>query len=344
MRALTLKNPGQDPLLLVESVQDPVISANQVLVQVAAVGLCYHDIAVMNGTLTRGVKENVVLGHEISGTIVEIGSGVENLQIGQKIVTSLNTFCGLCEMCMTNRDYRCQNAKGFGHGIDGGFAELIKLDSHQVTVIPESHNLIGACIYGCPIGVANEALKLQESFEIGDTVVIFGVGGGLGIHAAQIAVSKGANVISFTSSPNKLESLEKLPVGQVFLIDDFLDIPELVFALSEDKGAKVVFNPVGSAVFLNSLQSLSNRGKMIVTGEVYGNPVKFNLAEIIFRDAKILGSSGSGRSGIKDAITLVDENIVTPIVERQYGFSDILEAFYAVQNKEIIGRAVIIPD
>ena len=83
---------------------------------------------------------------------------------------------------------------------------------------------------------------------------------------------------------------------------------------------------------------------MIVTGEVYGNPVKFNLAEIIFRDAKILGSSGSGISGIKDAITLVDENIVTPIVERQYGFSDILEAFYAVQNKEIIGRAVIIPD
>ena len=141
-----------------------------------------------------------------------------------------------------------------------------------------------------------------------------------------------------------MESLEKLPVGQVFLIDDFLDIPELVFALSEDQGAKVVFNPVGSAVFLNSLQSLSNRGKMIVTGEVYGNPVKFNLAEIIFRDAKILGSSGSGRSGIKDAITLVDENIVTPIVERQYGFSDILEAFYAVQNKEIIGRAVIIPD
>ena len=92
MRALTLKNPGQDPLLVVESVQDPVVSANQVLVRVAAVGLCYHDIAVMNGTLTRGVKENVVLGHEISGTIVEIGSGVENLQIGQKIVTSLNTF------------------------------------------------------------------------------------------------------------------------------------------------------------------------------------------------------------------------------------------------------------
>ena len=63
---------------------------------------------------------------------------------------------------MTNRDYRCQNAKGFGHGIDGGFAELIKLDSHHVTVIPESHNLIGACLYGCPIGVANEALNSKN--------------------------------------------------------------------------------------------------------------------------------------------------------------------------------------
>ena len=81
-----------------------------------------------------------------------------------------------------------------------------------------------------------------------------------------------------------------------------------------------------------------------MTGEVSGKPVKFNLAEIIFRDAKIFGSSGVGRAGVKDAITLVDENIVTPIVERQYGFSDILEAFHAVQNKEIIGRAVIIPD
>ena len=344
MKVLTLKNPGNEPLLLVESVDDPVISSNQILVRVAAVGLCYHDIAVMNGTLTRGVKENLILGHEISGTIVEIGSDIEHLEIGQNIVTSLNAFCGYCEMCMTNRDYRCQNAQGFGHGIDGGFAELIKLAPQHVSVIPESHNLIDACLYACPIGVANEALNLGDSFRIGDTVVIFGVGGGLGIHAAQIALSKGANVISFTSSPNKLDKLEKLSVGQVFLIDDFLNIPELVFALTEDQGAKMVFNPVGSQVFLNSLESLSNRGKMIVTGEVVGKPVNFNLAEIIFRDAQIFGSSGVGTNGIRDAINLVDEKQVTPIIGKQYGFSEISEAYSAVKNKEIVGRAVIIPD
>ena len=344
MRVLKLKHPSNDPLILLESVDEPVISSNQILVRVAAVGLCYHDIAVMNGTLTRGVKDNVILGHEISGTIVEIGSDIKDLEIGQNIVTSLNSFCDSCEMCLANRDYRCQYAQGFGHGIDGGLSEFIKLAPQHVSVIPESHNLIEACLYACPIGVSNDALKLNDSYGRGDTVVIFGVGGGLGVHAAQIALSKGANVISLTSSPNKLEKLEQLPVGQVFLMDEFLNIPDLIFALTEDQGAKVVFNPVGSQVFLTGLESLSNRGNMIVTGEILGKPVNFNLAEIIFRDAKILGSSGVGKIGIQEAVNLVDEKQVTPIIGKQYGFSEISEAYRAVKNKEIIGRAVIIPD
>ena len=75
-----------------------------------------------------------------------------------------------------------------------------------------------------------------------------------------------------------------------------------------------------------------------------GKSVNFNLSEIIFRDAKILGSSGVGKIGIQEAVNLVDEKQVTPIVGKQYGFSEISEAYRAVKNKEIIGRAVIIPD
>ena len=170
MKALVLKEPGREPELVLAEAPDPVPGPNDVVVQVAACGFCHHDVAVLAGVLRRGVKPDIVLGHEISGTVVDVGADVEKLKPGESVVAALTTFCGECERCASGREYRCLYARGLGHAIDGGFAQFIRLPESGVVPIPHDLELLGASILACPIGVAVQALEDVASLKKGETV------------------------------------------------------------------------------------------------------------------------------------------------------------------------------
>ena len=106
MKAALLKEVGLKPVIEVIDVDDPVAGDENVVIKVEAVGLCNHDVAVMKGILRRGVKENIILGHEISGTIVDTGIVGDGFSLGDRVVTSLTNFCGECESCLTGASYR----------------------------------------------------------------------------------------------------------------------------------------------------------------------------------------------------------------------------------------------
>ena len=94
MKALVLEAGGSEPDMVVKDVQIPELGPHDVLVEVAACGFCYHDVAVMQGTLRRGVKPDVVLGHEISGRGADVGDSVGSVKVGYRVCTTLTTFCG----------------------------------------------------------------------------------------------------------------------------------------------------------------------------------------------------------------------------------------------------------
>ena len=157
MKALVLNTDGDAPRLEQREIADPVPSAGEVLVQVAACGICHHDVAVVDGALRRGVKPGVVLGHEVSGVIAEVGEGVESTRPGDRVVAALTAFCGECARCAAGSEYRCLRGKGFGHALDGGFAQFMKLPQSGVIPIPDSIDLVQAALLACPIGVAIKA-------------------------------------------------------------------------------------------------------------------------------------------------------------------------------------------
>ena len=103
MRALVLTKPGKTPKLAVTDLPIPVLGLNDVLVQVRACGLCYHDILAMDGSLRRGIKDQVVLGHEIVGTVVEIGTEVTLIRNGDTVVSTLTNSCGHCHRCLSEK-------------------------------------------------------------------------------------------------------------------------------------------------------------------------------------------------------------------------------------------------
>lgn len=343
MKALVLNSDGNAPYLEQREIADPVPSAAEVLVQVAACGVCYHDVAVVKGTLRRGIKPEVIPGHEVSGIVSEVGIGVESVQPGDRVVTTLTAFCGKCARCMAGSEYRCLRGKGFGHALDGGFAQFLKLPHSCVIPIPDSIDLVQASLLACPIGVAVSAAEEAARLQPGETALVAGAGGGLGVHLAQVAAAMGARVLAVTSSPQKLGALESMPGVETILADSELDFSEIVLALTDDAGADVVFNPVGSALFRSCLASMAQFGRMVALGEIAGRAARFSLAELIFRDATVTGSTGASPRHIQKAINLVAGGKVAPIISHQFSFEEIAEAIGKMRSASAFARIALIP-
>lgn len=341
MRALVLESPGDPPLLAVRERDDPVVEPGDVLIRVAAAGLCGHDVAVKRGTLRRGVKPGVILGHEISGTVVETGDEVTAVRAGDAVVSTLTTFCGACERCLSGDDYRCLHARGIGHGVDGGFAELVALPAGSVITVPDGIDLEQACLMSCPMGVAVRAARDVARVQAGETVLVTGSGGGLGVHAALAATALGARALALTSTASKIAALEGL--GLEVVHSDELPFSELVLALTEDRGADVVLDAVGSAVFKQALRSLSQGGRLVLMGEVAGSRVEINPAEIMFRDATIAGSTGASKHHVVDALGLLKSGALSCVASRRFPLEEAQEAYRLMRSGEAFGRLLLVP-
>ena len=342
MRALFVRRPAPTPEIEVREIEEPRAGPGDVVVEVRAAGLCGHDIAIMTGLLRRGVDHDVVLGHEVSGVVAEAGPGVEAPAVGDRVVASLTAFCGECDRCVSGMDYRCRSGVGVGHGVNGGFAEYVCLPARCVTVLPDGLDTAQAALLACPIAVCVRAIKSVARVSPGESVLVTGAGGGLGVHAVQVARALGGQVFAATSSPSKLDALERFAPGGVILGAE-LDFSELVLAFTEDEGADVVIDTVGSAVFGSAIRSLAQYGRMVALGEVAGGRASINLTNLMFRDAALHGSTGASLRDIRTAIELVERGGVEPVVHREMALESAAEAVEMVTNLRATGRIVLAP-
>ena len=329
-------------MLEVVNVTTPKPGPHQALIQVTACGFCHHDLSVMSGVLRRGVGSGVILGHEISGVVVEIGSGVSGVRQGDRVVSILTDACGHCDRCVNGREHRCREGQGIGHGRDGGFAEYVALAEYSLVKVPEGVDPVGAALLACPMGVALQAVQETAQVAPGETVVVTGAGGGLGSHAVQLAAALGARVLAVSSSPEKENALLELGAGEV-LGDSGLDFAELVMAMTGDEGADVVIDTVGSAVFPSTLRSLAQFGRLVLLGEILGRSVSLNPAEVIFRDAKILGASGVSRAFVEEAARMMLEGKLRPVVDLELPLEQAAVAYNLVSERKPTGRIVLLP-
>ena len=342
MKALVLEGPGAEPSLSVQEVPTPEPGPHDALVEVAACGLCHHDIAIMQGVLRRGVKPDLTMGHEISGTVAQVGDSVTSVSVGDRVTSTLTTSCGRCDRCLGGREYRCLDGQGIGHAVDGGFAQFVGLPENSLVHVPEGIMLEEASVLGCPMGVALQAIRDVAHAQPGENVLVTGAGGGLGAHAVLIASALGARVLAVTTSASKVEALEALSAGEVILAEE-LDFSEIALALTEDRGVDVVVDTVGSALFRSSLRSLAQFGRMVLLGEVTGDRASVNLAEILFRDAHVIGSTGAGRRHISDVAGMVASGSIRLIVSQKFALEEAISAYRLMRAKKTFGRVVLVP-
>ena len=223
--------------------------------------------------------------------------------------------------------------------MDGGMAQYVAVREASLVKVPPEIPWEQACLLACPIGVALQGID-EAHVQAGETVVVTGAGGGLGVHLVQLARSYDARVLAVTSSEGKADLLSKLGAHEVIVTGE-LDFSKVVFALTEDRGAEVVLDTVGSPLFPGALRSLAPSGRMVLLGEVSGREVRLNLAELIFRDARLIGSVGASKPHLEQATRLIAEDKLRPIVSHVLPWDEVMEAYKLLKSRESIGRVVL---
>lgn len=321
MRAVVLGTAGSEPRLRDAALPDPQPAPGEALLRVTACGFSHHDALIMEGTLRRGVTLPRVLGHEVAGVVCGVGDGVSTGLIGTEAVVMPGDI---------------------GHRRDGGFAGMLTVPAEALVPLPKGVAAAGGALFASPIGVGLKALEACGVAE-GETLVVTGVSGGVGAHAAQAAHALGASVIGITGSPEKARRLEGVAWLDAVLLNGE-PWEEVVAALTGDAGAGAALDATGAS--LGRLVTAMRRGgRIALVGQVSPDAAPFAPAEAVFRELTLVGSLGIERQHVERAVPMVASGHVTPLIHEELPLSaaSVIRAYRAVKGREVVGRVVLRP-
>jgi D-arabinose 1-dehydrogenase-like Zn-dependent alcohol dehydrogenase len=210
----------------------------------------------------------------------------------------------------------------------------------NTAILPDSIDHVTGSILACAIGTGIRAIKaaaLNES----DVILITGAGGGVGIHAVEIAASKNLKVIAQTSSQSKVEMLLRAGATKVLVNPSPEEIREAAKSLGRSRGVDAVLELTGTPTFQSSLRSMRPRGKLVLVGNTAPEEIGVSLGLIILKELQIIGSANADLKDLNEAIGLVQSGEVKPIVSKTYQLEDVNQAHLDLDNRSFPGRLVI---
>lgn len=339
MKAIVLRENGDPSVLKPEDWPEPVAGPGEVVVEVGAVGVPYHDIVERNGTLRPGHGLPKVLGNEIAGTVVSLGPEVHSLQVGDRVCATGFSTCGLCRYCRTGRETACPNRRV----VTGGYAERVAIAANALVPIPQALDFARACMLGSSTAVALGALRDIASARLGETVLVTGASGGVGLPALQIARALGARTIAITRSPAKEAAIRDAGADDVVVAKDGADFSNTVRNLTGGVGVDIVVDTVGSRVFAPAFRSLGITGRYLVIGQLFREEITINPAHILFKCASIFGVTNARRDQLADTIAMVSAGVIDPRVAAVLPLLEAAAAHELVEAGEMVGRVVLTP-
>jgi NAD+-dependent secondary alcohol dehydrogenase Adh1 len=340
MRAMVLERFG-DPLQP-KKVPVPRLEADEALVQVTACGLCGTDLKISGGRLD-GTPLPLIMGHEPAGEVVEVGSAVTHVRVGDHVAVHFYVSCGACEFCRTNRDSLCINLIGrLGFELDGGFAEYFKIPAHNLFPISPAVPAEQVAVLADCVSTVWHAVQRRAKVQPGQNAVVMGAGG-LGVHAIQVLRLSGLRTIAVDIAPEKLEFAQQWGASEVIDARDE-DVAARVLELTDGMGADTVLEFVGlPGVIETDLCFLRRGGVLVLVGYAPGQPFQAESTDVVLTEKRIIGSRASSKQDLVDVIRLVEQGKITPLVTQRFQLEEVNEALAALRVGKILGRAVVIP-
>ncbi|MDI6025297.1 alcohol dehydrogenase catalytic domain-containing protein [Corticibacterium sp. UT-5YL-CI-8] len=343
-RVLTirLRAFGGPDALVCEETTRPIPEPGEVLIKVACCGVCHLDLILRSGTRSR-VSLPRTLGHELAGEVVEVGAGVRDFDAGDRVTVFNFQACASCEDCRRGRPSLCRATKGdIGQTRDGGYADYAVLLASNLVRLPSGMAMDAACFAACVYGPPYKAIRRVGDLKPGQTAVITGASGGLGLAAIQIINALGGRSIAITSSAAKVPLLKERGANEVVVSADG-NFGEDVRALTNGRGADLVVELTGSPTFAGTLRSLAPGGRCAVVGELHGNPVSINLGLLIIKEFRIEGVQSASRDDLCEVLEFMHANKIKPEVWRRMPLQSAAEAHRLLADRQAVGRILLVP-
>lgn len=343
MEAVVLQQFGAASHLAVQSVPDPHPGPGEVLLRVRACGVCYHDVINRRGSLPR-TSVPAILGHEVAGEVIEVGPGVTGWRVGDRAATLQRLSCGECTSCLAGRGSLCKyDNRFFGEELAGGYAAQMVAPVAGIGRVPEGMTWAVAATVCCTAGTAVHVVRTRGRVQPGETVLVTGASGGVGLQTVQLARLDGARVIAVTSSASKYEALYNAGAHEVIVAPD-LEFAPAVRELTRRAGVDVAIEIVGSATFAQTLKSMAPGGRVVVVGNLESGTVDLNPGLVIVKELEILGAYATTQAELETALQLTHAGKLTPFVTEVLPLRSAALAHARLENREVAGRLVLSPD
>jgi acryloyl-coenzyme A reductase len=343
MQAVVLHQFGSAAQLQLQSVADPSPGPGELLLRVRACGVCYHDVINRRGSLPR-TSVPAILGHEVAGEVAEVGPGVRGWAVGDRAATLQRMSCGACPACESGRTSLCKrDARFFGEELQGGYASLMVAPVGGIGRVPDGMPWAVAATVCCTAGTAVHVVRTRGRVRRGETVLITGASGGVGLQAVQLARLDGARVIAVTSNPAKLDVLYNAGAHEVVVAPD-LEFAAGVRRLTVGEGVQVAIEIVGSATFAQTLKAMTPGGRVVVVGNLSSGTIDLNPGLVIVKELEILGAYATTQRELETALALTHAGKLSPFVTEVLPLGDAAKAHVRLENRSVAGRLVLCPD
>ena len=341
MKAVFFRRHGGNEVLEYGDWPDPAPGPGEVLVGIRAAAMNRLDLFVRDGI--PGVPLPQVPGADGAGVVEAAGAGVSGLTPGDRVLIQPGLFCGACEFCRSGEQSLCVKFRIVGEHGPGTFAEKAVLPAVNLFPIPAGFSFEEAAAFPLAYQTAWRMIVGRGGVRPGDTVLIHGIGGGVGWAALEIAVLCGARVIATTSGSEKAR--EARAAGASLVVDYTVeDVGEVVRRETAKRGVDVVVDSVGEKTWLKSLKAVRRGGKIVTCGATSGpNPAE-EIRLIYWKQISILGSTMANDSEFRALLAAVGSGRLRPRIDQVLPLSRAAEAYRLLEEGRQFGKIVLVPD
>ncbi len=340
MKAAVFHGGGQ-PLAL-EEVPRPKPGLGEVLVQVAACGVCHTDLHYLDHGVKTFAPPPLILGHEAAGTVVELGPGVRGRKEGDRVLLPAVLPCGECVSCRRGRENICEHLRMFGNDIPGAYAEYVIAPARDCVTLPPEIPLEEGSIIADAISTPYHAVKNRARVRPGETVAVFGCGG-LGMNVIQCALASGASVIGVDLNDDKLATARRLGAAATFNPRATERVDKAIKQLTGG-GVDVAFEAIGNPrVVRTALDSVRRGGRLCVVG-FCAEEVPLPLSKVMYFEIEIVGSLGCPTVEYPGLVELVRSGRISlaGMVTQRMPLERINDAFDLLRKGEGL-RSIVVP-
>lgn len=340
MKAVRFHRHAGPEVLQYEEAPDPTPNSDEALVRVRACALNHLDIWARNGLPNVEIPLPHISGSDISGTVEWVPEEETGFKQGDEVIVNPGIGCGRCDRCLSGRDNQCRRYTIIGYGVDGGYAELVRVKRNHLLAKPEGMTFEEAASFPLVFETAYHMLATKARVTPGDTVLVLGANSGVGSAAVQLAKLFGARVIATAGDPEKLERAAKLGADQT--IDHYKqNVLDEVRRLTDKRGVDVVIEHVGRATWAGSVKALAKGGRLVTCGATSGADVQTDLRYVYNRELTVYGSFMAGMGELPEVVELFREKRLKTVVDSVFPLQKAGEAQGRMERSEHFGKVVL---